>query len=56
MASTKNPNREILELAIHRLGELAHELVFAGGCATGLLLTNPAIARAHATYDVDAIA
>ena len=56
MANTQNPNLEILELAIHRLGELADDLVFVGGCATGLLLTDPAAAPVRATYDVDAIA
>ncbi len=56
MANTQNPNLEILELAIHQLGELADDLVFVGGCATGLLLTDPAAAPVRATYDVDAIA
>ena len=56
MANTQNPNLEILELAIHRLGELADDLVFVGGCATGLLITDPAAAPVRATYDVDAIA
>jgi hypothetical protein len=56
MASTQNPNLEILELAIHQLGELVDDLVFVGGCATGLLLTDPAAAPVRATYDVDAIA
>jgi len=55
MANTQNPNLEILELAIHQLGELAADLVFVGGCATGLLLTDPAAAPVRATYDVDAI-
>ena len=56
MANTQNPNLEILELAIHQLGELADDLVFVGGCATGLLITDPAAAPVRATYDVDAIA
>ena len=56
MASTRNPNLEILELAIDQLGELAEDLVFVGGCATGLLITDPAAAPVRATYDVDAIA
>ncbi len=37
------------------LGELAEDLVFVGGCATGLLLTDPAAAPVRVTYDVDAI-
>ena len=56
MANAQNPNLEILELAVHQLGELADDLAFAGGCATGLLLTDPAAAPVRATYDVDAIA
>ena len=56
MANTQNPNLEILELAIHKLGELADDLVFVGGCATGLLITDPAAAPVRVTHDVDAIA
>jgi hypothetical protein len=56
MASTQNPNLEILELAVQQLGGIADDLVFVGGCATGLLLTDPAAAPVRATVDVDAIA
>jgi hypothetical protein len=34
MRRSANPNLEILELAIARLGDWADELVFLGGCAT----------------------
>ena len=37
------------------LGSLRERLVFVGGCATGLLLTNPAAAAVRPTEDVDAI-
>ena len=37
------------------LGPLCERLVFVGGCATGLLLTNPAAAGVRVTEDVDAI-
>lgn len=37
------------------LGPLRERLVFVGGCATGLLLTNPAAAAVRPTEDVDAI-
>ncbi len=37
------------------LGPLRERLVFVGGCATGLLLTNPAAADVRPTEDVDAI-
>ena len=37
------------------LGPLRERLVFVGGCATGLLVTNPATAYVRPTEDVDAI-
>lgn len=37
------------------LGPLRERMVFVGGCATGLLLTNPAAAGVRPTEDVDAI-
>lgn len=42
-------------LALDRLGELADEMVFLGGCATGLLITDPAAPPIRVTRDVDAI-
>jgi len=50
-----NPNIEILQEAIDLLGSLAGELVFLGGCATGLLLTDPAAPSPRVTRDVDVI-
>jgi predicted nucleotidyltransferase len=55
MVKQQNPNIEILELAIVQLGELADEMVFVGGCATGLLITDPAAPPIRVTKDVDAI-
>jgi predicted nucleotidyltransferase len=55
MARTQNPNLEILELAVDQLGELADEMVFVGGCATGLLITDQAAPPIRVTKDVDAI-
>jgi predicted nucleotidyltransferase len=55
IARAQNPNIQILELAVDRLGELTNELVFLGGCATGLLLTDPAAPPIRATQDVDVI-
>lgn len=55
MASTKNPNLDLLLLAVDRLADLADELVFLGGCATGLLITDPAAPPLRVTRDVDAI-
>ena len=53
--SINNPNLEILALAVDQLGELVSEMVFLGGCATGLLVTDPAAAAIRETDDVDAI-
>jgi len=55
MARAQNPNLLILEQAVGQLGELADEMVFLGGCATGLLITDPAAPPIRATRDVDAI-
>ena len=55
MARVQNPNIEILVLAISQLDELAEEMVFVGGCATGLLISDPAAPPIRVTRDVDAI-
>lgn len=50
-----HPNLEMLRLAVTHLSELADELVFVGGCTTGLLITDPAVAEIRPTEDVDSI-
>ena len=55
MTRERNPNIDILELAVDQLGVLADEMVFLGGCATGLLITDLAAPPIRATKDVDAI-
>jgi hypothetical protein len=55
MRRAVNPNLEIMEIAVARLGELAEELVFLGGCATGLLITDTVAPPIRATKDVDVI-
>ncbi len=55
MIRPKNPNIHILELAAAQLGELTGQLVFLGGCATGLLITDPAAPPIRMTKDVDAL-
>lgn len=50
-----DPNLELLRGMALALGPLCERLVFVGGCATGLLLTNPAAASVRPTEDVDAI-
>lgn len=55
MARAQNPNLLILERAAAQLGSLLEEVVFLGGCATGLLITDRAAAPIRATTDVDVI-
>jgi predicted nucleotidyltransferase len=50
-----DPNRAQLEAAVRVLHPLLDELVFAGGCATGLLITDPAAGGIRPTMDVDVI-
>ncbi|MBC7624331.1 MAG: hypothetical protein H7232_13185 [Aeromicrobium sp.] len=48
-----DPNIAKVELIAEAIGELADELVFVGGCAAGLLITDPAAPPVRVTYDVD---
>ena len=50
-----NPNIALLTSIAHAMGSLCEQVVFVGGCATGLLITQPMVADARATEDVDAI-
>ncbi|TCV90591.1 hypothetical protein [Sulfurirhabdus autotrophica] len=50
------PNLAKVELIAHALGTLREQLVFVGGCAVDLLLTDPAAAPSRVTYDVDLVA
>jgi len=49
------PNLDLLEGAAEKLRPLLPEIVFVGGCATGLLITDPGAAPVRQTYDVDII-
>lgn len=51
-----DPNIGMLQAIANALGDLTDELVFVGGCAVGLLITEPARPPARATTDVDVIA
>ena len=51
-----DPNVAKVELVAQALGELRKQLVFVGGCAVGLMLTDPAAAAPRVTYDVDLVA
>ncbi len=50
------PNLEKIELIADVLGDLRGQLVFVGGCAVDLLLTDTAAAPARVTFDVDLVA
>lgn len=52
----EHPNLAKVELIAAALGELWEQLVFVGGCAVDLLLTDPAAAPARVTFDVDLVA
>lgn len=55
MVKTQNPNIELLLFAVNQLGDLVGDMVFIGGCATGLLITDAAAPPIRVTKDVDAI-
>lgn len=55
MPRQDNPNLRVLEATVKRLGPVAEELVFLGGCATGLLLSDKAAPPPRITRDVDTI-
>jgi hypothetical protein len=50
-----DPNLALLEAAVRLLQPLLDELVFVGGCATGLLISDPAAVGIRPTKDVDTI-
>ena len=52
----RDPNLEQLIAATDALRPLLAELVFVGGCVTGLLITDEAAGEPRGTIDVDAIA
>ena len=50
-----DPNRALFESVVCLLGPVLDELVFVGGCTTGLFLTDLAAGGVRPTKDVDAI-
>jgi len=56
VAAFNNPNLAILELVAQALGPVCDQVVFVGGCATGLLLTQERPDRIRITEDVDIVA
>jgi hypothetical protein len=51
-----DPNLDRVELVATALGPLRDELVFVGGCAAGLLMSDPGATPIRATVDVDLVA
>jgi predicted nucleotidyltransferase len=50
-----DPNTALLSRMAEALGELCEQVVFVGGCATSLLIDDPAAPPVRATQDVDAV-
>lgn len=50
-----DPNRALFESVISLVAPVLDELVFVGGCITGIIVTDPAAAGIRPTKDVDAI-
>jgi hypothetical protein len=50
-----DPNRELFAHVVRLLAPVLDELVFVGGCAMGMMITDPAAAGIRPTKDVDAI-
>ena len=55
MTKERNPNLDILMLAVEKLGKICDEMVFLGGSTTGLLITDQASPPVRETKDVDVI-
>jgi predicted nucleotidyltransferase len=54
--TTDQKNLSMLTVVAHALGHLRESLVFVGGCATGLLVTNVRAQPIRMTDDVDLVA
>jgi hypothetical protein len=50
-----DPNRALFESVVRLLGPVLDDLVFVGGCTTGLFLTDSVASGIRPTTDVDAI-
>lgn len=53
--AARDPNVAKLQLVARALGPLREQMVFVGGCAVGLLITDEAAAPVRATLDVDLV-
>jgi hypothetical protein len=55
MINTRDVNIQMITTVARRLSNLREKVVFAGGCATGLFITDPAMPQVRVTKDVDVI-
>ena len=55
MMNPNDPNVRMVDIVAARLGALREQMVFVGGCAAGVLITNPALPAIRATLDVDVV-
>lgn len=55
MNLVRNPNAALLLSAVEKLIPLLDQIVFVGGCAVGMLITDAGAALIRPTIDVDAI-
>jgi hypothetical protein len=55
MINTRDINIGMIIRVAKCLGDLKRKVVFVGGCATGLLITDPAMPDVRVTQDVDVI-
>ena len=55
MIHARDINIRMIIAVAKRLGDLRDKVVFVGGCATGLFITDPAMPEVRATQDVDVI-
>jgi hypothetical protein len=55
MRLRKKPNTEMIEKVAELLEPLIRDIVFIGGCTTGLLITDPAAPLFRVTLDVDVL-
>jgi len=55
MINTRDVNIQMITTVAKRLGNLREKVVFVGGCATGLFITDTAMPEVRVTKDVDVI-
>lgn len=53
--SIMQTNLKMLEFVATKLGEMINDVVFLGGCTTGLFITDPIFPDVRYTLDVDCI-